>query len=99
MKNPILQSVPLRTPDRVSFAPFGSFIDPAAKAGQRKFFSEHLHARKPGSDPILHVNHIKPSTLPLDVVQLERHPHAAQCFIPLDVARYVVAVMPSVPLA
>lgn len=95
MKSPVQRSITLRSPDSDAFAPYGSFVGPAARPGQRKFFSDHLQARKPGSDPILHVNHIRPSTLPLHVVQLERHPFAAQCFIPLDVARYVVAVMPS----
>lgn len=95
MKGPAQSSITLRPPDGDAFAPYGSFIGPADKPGQRRFFSEHLQSRKPGSDPILHVNHIRPSTLPLDVIQLERHPFAAQCFIPLDVARYVVAVMPS----
>ena len=90
-----VKTVPLRQPDAAAFAPFGSFIDAATQAGQRKFFSEHLQARKPTSDPVLHVNHIKPSAFPINVIQLERHPFAAQCFIPLDVARYAVAVMPS----
>lgn len=90
-----VKTVQLRKPDATAFAPFGSFIDAATQAGQRKFFSEHLQARKPTSDPVLHVNHIKPSAFPIDVIQLERHPFAAQCFIPLDVARYAVAVMPS----
>lgn len=88
-------TVQLRKPDAAAFAPYGCFIDAASKAGQRKFFSEHLKARKPTSDPILHVNHIQPSSFPAEVSQLERHPYAAQCFIPLDVARYAVAVTPS----
>jgi ureidoglycolate lyase len=29
--------------------------------------------------------------------QIERHPDAAQAFLPLDVARYLVTVMPSRP--
>lgn len=95
MIHPARPSILLRSPDGEAFAPYGSFIGPADKPGQRKFFSEHLQARKPGSDPIFHVNHILPSSLPLEVAQLERHPFAAQCFIPLDLARYVVAVMPS----
>jgi len=95
VRSPILQPFPLRAPDDEAFAPYGSFIGPSDKAGQRKFYSEHLQAHKPGSDLILHVNHINPANLPLDVVLLERHPYAAQCFIPLDVARYIVAVMPS----
>lgn len=90
-----LPEVVLDKPDAQSFAPFGTFIDAASHAGQRKFFSEHLQMRQPRAEPVFHVNHIRHSALPLEIVQLERHSFAAQCFIPLDVSRYVVAVMPS----
>lgn len=88
-------AVVLDKPDAQSFAPFGSFVDAASQAGKRKFFSEHLRMRQPGAEPVLHVNFIPPSTLPIKIVQLERHPFAAQCFVPLDVSRYIVAVMPT----
>ena len=40
------------------------------------------------------MNHVAPSSLPLELVQVEAHPHAAQVFLPVDVDRYVVTVMP-----
>ena len=41
------------------------------------------------------VNNLLPRQLPLTITQLECHPHAAQCFVPLDVSRYLVTVAPS----
>lgn len=85
----------LSAPDAESFRPFGSFLTPPDAEGQRSFYSAHLTAQPPGSAPVLHVNHVPESRLPLEVTRVERHPHAAQCFVPLDVARYAVLVMPS----
>lgn len=87
--------IPLLPPDPAAFAPFGQFIAPPREPGKRAFYSEALHNRPPSAAPVLHVNNVAPSTLPLGVTWLERHPHAAQCFMPLDVSRYVVLVMPS----
>lgn len=85
----------LSAPDAAAFAAFGSFVTPPEAAGRRSFYSEHLTARPDGAAPVLHVNHVAARELPLEVTQVERHPHAAQCFLPLDVARYAVVVMPS----
>jgi len=38
-----------------------------------------------------------PATLPLRLAAMERHPHSAQFFIPLDTAGYLVAVCPALP--
>jgi ureidoglycolate lyase len=88
-------SVRLSAPDAEAFAPFGRFVTGPDMAGTRNFYSECLHARPDTSAPVLHVNNVPQSALPLTVSQVERHPHAAQCFFPLDVSRYAVLVMPS----
>lgn len=85
----------LHPPDAAAFAPFGELILPPEQAGRRAFYSKSLQPRPSGAAPVLHVNHVPPSEFPLCVSGLERHPHAAQCFMPLDVARYAVLVMPS----
>lgn len=77
------------------FTPFGTFIDRPAQAGERQFYSQWLGGA--GLSPVFHVNNVLPATLPLTLTKLERHPHAAQCFVPLDVSRYVVTVAPSLP--
>ena len=85
----------LRAPDTGAFARFGRLVEPPEMAGQRAFFSECLHRRPEASAPVLHVNKVMPSPLPLQVSEVEQHPFAAQCFFPLDVAAYVTLVMPS----
>lgn len=81
-----------RNDDR--FSAFGAFIDGPTEPGERRHFGDWL---APVDDRELqfHVNHVPPSTLPLQVGQMERHPHAAQVFLPLDVARYLITVMPA----
>lgn len=81
-------------PDAEAFAPYGRFVTPPQEAGTRAFYTEHLMAPGPGA-PRFHVNKVRPSTLPLSCTRIERHPHADQTFLPLDVSRYLVAVMPS----
>lgn len=81
-------------PDEARFAPFGSFIDAPGRVGERRMYSEWL---VPVGRLTLqfHINRVAASVLPLTIEQVERHPHAAQVFLPLDVTRYVVAVMAS----
>ncbi len=89
------KSLKLCAPDPVAFAPYGAFVIPPDQPGERRFFSDALIERPVASAPVLHVNFVQPLTLPMSVARIERHPHAAQCFFPLDVSRYVVVVMPS----
>lgn len=89
------QTVTLQAPDAAAFAPFGHLVQPPDMPGKRQFYSDALHTRAAQSAPVLHVNHVAPQSLPLEVSGIERHPHAAQCFFPIDVSRYVVMVMPS----
>ena len=85
----------LQSPDADAFAPFGKLVTPPDVPGKRKFYSDVLQQRSGASAPVLHANMVQPSSLPLRVDQIERHPFAAQCFFPLDVARYAVMVMAS----
>ncbi|WP_172121855.1 MULTISPECIES: ureidoglycolate lyase [unclassified Devosia] len=89
----------LAVADRCSpegFAPFGAIIDRPAEAGQRQFYSDWLGGDA-GLAPVFHVNNVPATALPAVVTRLERHWHAAQCFTPLDVSRYLVTVTPSLP--
>lgn len=86
--------VRIETADDAAFAPFGEFVAPPAPGQRRAFYSAHFDPIPPQAAPVLHVNRVVPSELPLTCDTVERHPRAAQCFLPLDVARYVVMVMP-----
>jgi len=78
--------------DAAAFAPFGAFIDVPAQVGDRRLYSEWL-APVAGLAPQFHTNRVAASVLPLAIDRVERHPHAAQVFLPLDATRYVVTVM------
>lgn len=80
-------------PDAAEFAPFGSLIVPPDEHGSRRFYSDWLGGGD-GLAPVFHVNSVPETILPADITTLERHPHAAQCFVPLDVSRYLVVVAP-----
>ena len=77
------------------FAAYGAIIDRPAQAGERAFYSRWLGGE--GLAPVFHVNNVPMTAIPAVVSTLERHPHAAQCFVPLDVSRYLVTVAPSLP--
>mgnify|MGYP001447683320 CR=1 FL=1 len=75
-----------------AFSPFGALIDKPAQPGQRRYYTDWLGGS--GLSPVFHVNRIEPVDLPTSIGKLERHPHAAQAFVPLDISRYLVTVAP-----
>jgi ureidoglycolate lyase len=81
-------------PDAGAFAPFGAFIDRPARPGERRAHSAWLDP-VPGFTLQFYTNRVAPSELPLTLALVERHPHAAQVFLPLRVSRYLVTVMGS----
>lgn len=83
-------------PDAEAFAPFGVFISPPACAGARGDYAAVL-APVAGLTPSVYTNLVTPARLPHTLARVERHPHAAQMFLPLVASRYLVVVMP--PLA
>jgi ureidoglycolate lyase len=82
-----------RDPDATAFAPYGAFLEAPALHGDRRLYSDWL-TPVPGLALQFHINSVPRSDLPLTLTQVERHPHAAQVFVPLDVSRFLVTVMP-----
>ena len=78
-----------------TFAPFGQLIVPPDAPGERTFYTDWLGSEHPGTAPRLHVNFVPAVSLPHRVTVLERHPHAAQIFLPLEADRYFIVVAPS----
>lgn len=76
-----------------ALARFAVLVEPPAHPGDRRLYSDWL-APVAGLGLQFHVNHVSPSALPCVVTQVEAHPHAAQVFLPVDVDRYLVTVMP-----
>lgn len=81
-------------PDAAAFARFGALIEGPHLLGDRRMYSDWL-SPVAGLELQFHINAVGPSDMPLVLAQVEHHPHAAQVFVPVDVSRYVVTVMPS----
>ena len=82
-----------REPDPVAFASYGALIEGPSLHGDRRLYSDWL-APVPGLRLQFHINSVAKSDLPVTLDRIERHPNAAQVFIPLNVGRYLVTVMP-----
>lgn len=80
--------------DPAAFAPFGEFVDAPSQAGERRPYSPWM-APVAGLAPSFHTNLVLPAAVPVHVARVERHPHAAQIFLPLVGERYLVVVAPS----
>lgn len=86
-------SVVAGPPDPAAFAPFGAFLEPPGEVGGRASFEDWLEPVA-GLAPSHHLNRAPAWTFPVTVRRVERHPHAAQLFLPMGVSRYLVTVMP-----
>ena len=84
----------VRAPDPRAFAPYGAFLEPPREPGARTMFGDWL-APVSGRTQHCHINRVRPSTLPLTLDRVERHPQATQLFVPMGVSRYLVTVLPS----
>jgi ureidoglycolate lyase len=74
-----------------SFAPFGHLID-VEPSGSR---TDRIGGIENGrADAAFHLSTIRidPVTLPFQIVELERHAHTSQSFLPLKASRYLVCV-------
>jgi ureidoglycolate lyase len=87
-------SVTAKPADPAAFAAFGAFLAPPPVAGDRIQLGGWLEP-VPGRALSCHMNRVPPADPSPRVEQVERHPHAAQLFIPVGVTRYLVLVMPS----
>ena len=77
-----------------AFAPFGDVVEPPA-LGDRISLSGTLLAQDDAGTPRLSFNNAGPVALPLLATEMERHNRSSQCFVPIDVARWVVMVAPN----
>jgi ureidoglycolate lyase len=76
-----------------AFAPFGDVVEPPAP-GERISLEATLRALDGATMPKLGFNNAAPHALPLVATQMERHNRSSQCFVPLDVSRWVLLVAP-----
>lgn len=76
-----------------AFAPFGDVIEPPAE-GARISLTDTLRAIDGAAQPRLSFSTAKAWSLPLLATEMERHNRSSQCFVPMDVERWVVLVAP-----
>ena len=80
-----------------AFAPFGQLLPPPS-AGEARFdMIDDLQNGRPGAKARLSLAATAPAALPLTAVQMERHVHSSQAFVPTDCASYLVLVAPHAP--
>jgi ureidoglycolate lyase len=76
-----------------AFAPFGQVLEMPPEAGRRDHAARLVNGR-PGARPNFALIRVEPSTLPLEIRTVERHPASSQAFMPLDGGRYLVIALP-----
>jgi ureidoglycolate lyase len=77
-----------------AFAPYGDVVD-APAPGERSTLMATLAAADGAVTPTLAFNNVAPHDLPITATEMERHLRSSQCFVPLDVSRYVLLVAPT----
>ncbi len=89
-----MRSIALESLDTTAFAPFGEVLTPPAD-GRRVYFENALANRRESAWPSLSIARIEEArALPLEAVQMERHPWSSQSFVPLCPVAYLVVVAP-----
>lgn len=86
----VLRLEPL-TPE--AFARFGDVVEPPAP-GARMSLIKSIGGIEHAATARLSFNNAEPHPLPLTATQMERHNRSSQCFVPMDVARWVLLVAP-----
>ena len=77
-----------------AFAPFGQVLAPQPPGQTRRELVEELQNRRASAKPRLSLATVEPKGLPLTAVEMERHVHSSQAFMPLDCASYLLLVAP-----
>lgn len=77
-----------------AFAPFGDLLPPLEPGHARFDLIEQLRNDRASARARLGVTAVRPTALPLQAVEMERHAHSSQAFVPMDCAAYLVMVAP-----
>jgi ureidoglycolate lyase len=80
--------------DVAAFLPFGQLIQPSAPGRDTQELIEELQNNRASARARLSIATVEPRALPLAAVQMERHVHSSQAFVPIDCASYLVLVAP-----
>lgn len=92
-----MRSIVLEPLDAAAFAPFGEVLTPPADGG-RCYFEQALANHRAQAWPSLSLARVEtPGRLPLEAVQMERHPLSSQSFVPLGPVAFLAVVAPHGP--
>jgi len=80
-----------------AFARFGLLLPRPEPGGGRLELIKELRSGRDTARPRLSLAAVEPRALPLVAVEMERHVHSSQDFVPLDCAAYLVLVAPHGP--
>jgi ureidoglycolate lyase len=80
--------------DADRFAPFGQLLPPRPPEQGRQELIDELQNDRASARARLSMATVEPKMLPLTAVQMERHVHSSQAFVPVDCASYLVLVAP-----
>lgn len=78
-----------------AFAPYGQVLMAVGDDAQRQEFAASLKNLRPEATLNMAFLLSKPADPPWFIHTLERHPHSAQSFVPVQGTRYLAAVCPS----
>lgn len=77
-----------------AFMPFGLLLLPRVAGQARQDLIDELQNHRVGAKARLSLAIVEPRALPLTAVEMERHVHSSQAFVPLECASYLVLVAP-----
>ncbi|MCW6511255.1 ureidoglycolate lyase [Lichenifustis flavocetrariae] len=80
-----------------AFAPFGTLMPPQPGGTGRLDLIDELVNTRESAKPRLSIAAVTSKALPLVAVEMERHVHSSQAFVPLDGAEYLIMVAPHGP--
>jgi ureidoglycolate lyase len=77
------------------FASYGQVLSADSASVYRREFAARLDNRRPAARPNMTVIRAAPAAAPVELREVEIHPHSSQTFVPVNGTRYLVAVCPS----
>ena len=89
-----MASIRLEAVTAEAFAPFGLLLPAPAPGQPRLELSGELANLRETAKPRLSLATTAPRALPLTAIEMERHVHSSQTFVPIDCASYLVMVAP-----
>lgn len=89
-----MRSLTLEPITAEAFAPFGQLLPPRPAGSARLELIDELENGRASAKPRLSLASVAPKALPLTAVEMERHVHSSQAFVPVDCASYLVLVAP-----